>query len=263
MCLNLIKVKHKLKCFFESEVDRCKTREHHLLAPPVLLLEVSIAPTWGVGSTGEWAAASWAHHFTIPTESPLKYPSLNSRPHFSIHKGLPNQHIAAVPSASWILKPTRLISCMGLQMVVKKQVLGETKHWKLPPEQYGDGVREPGGWFSWGAPEGAVTQWAASPPWHQDNWEMSVPSRVRSSQAQPLPKEVWDPQEAAGLVHLWAPPMEEHLRLPLKTQKLCTCTHTNNTTPLPPPPPCQRMTPIILPQSRRVRKAISKLLHCF
>lgn len=59
--------------------------------------------------------------------------------------------------------------------------------------------------------------------------------------AQPLAKEVWDLQEAAGVVHLWAPPREDHLRLTLKAQE-CMRTHTNTNTH-----PCQRTILTISP----------------
>lgn len=235
MCLNLIKVKHKLKCFFESKVDRCKTREHHVLAPPVLLLEVTIAPTWGVGSTGEWVPASWAHHFTI---SPLKYPSLSSRSHFSNHKDPPNQHIAKISFASWILKPTSLISCLGLQMVIKIQVLDETKHWKLPAGWYWDGVGEPGESFSWVCSHseqqahpgiGVAGQWV-SPPGFAYPRPSTSKRRVRSP----------------GSCCSYPPVSTSNGRTsktPLKGSKALHCTHTNSTTHLP---PCQRLTPTIL-----------------
>lgn len=122
MCFNLMKVKHKLKCFIESKALPGRPRQdwRALSSGTIctfILLEVNCHSHLR-SSRGEQVPASWAPQFVVLAKTPLKFPVLNSRPHLSGPKDLLNQHTANILSASWILRSINLVSWFGLQTVV-------------------------------------------------------------------------------------------------------------------------------------------------
>lgn len=215
------------------------------------------------GQHREWVAASWAHHFTILAISPLKCPSLNSRPNFFNPQ-----------------RPAQSAYCRDSLCLLNSQTHKPDELFGTPN---GNKNTSAGRDQALKAASRTISRWCGGArrvvqlrsPWGSCHAVSSEPTLASGSlgnecplQGSLIPGPATSKRSVRSPGSCWpCPPVSSAngrtSKTPLKGSKaLHMHTHEQHDPPAP-LPPCQRMTPTTLLQSRTVRKAISRLLHCF